>query len=115
MNRIPVKCPTADSKYDGTRVRFHIEHDREIVSMTGVFQALPDPSTGGWFLNLECKQPPVFDRDTIDAGFVLHLSQSHVDSISALSDLASKEAWEVRTPFLYRHYISNRTSHPGEK
>jgi hypothetical protein len=86
-----------------------------LIKCLGTFSVLPDPSTGGWFVDLECKQPAVRSTGSIDGGFVLHLSQRHVDSILAPTAPDSGVDWVVSIPFLRRHHISNKTNRQAER
>ena len=118
MSRILVNYPggykAALERYEGKNALFQIECDGKMMHLRGVFHVLPDPSSGSIFVyifhagRIAASDPP----DT--AGYDIHLSQSHLDSVVPGIFQEKGDHWEVQFPFGCRHHIPSNMSHHVE-
>lgn len=104
---IPVKCPKAQTTYDGKTALFHIERGGTLVPLKGTLVV---------HLDSDCVCVDIEYRGLLEQfeppntfGYCFHLSQAHTDSIVSVSGRQSDVEFEVAIPLLACHYIPRRS------
>jgi len=101
---IPVKCSNAQARYDGKTVLFGLEKDGTVIPLKGTF-IVHIEDADCVCLDIEYRGHLELFEPQSTFGYCFHMSQAHTDSIVPSSVSQSGVDFEVRVPFLSRHYI----------
>ena|SRR2546422_10769648 len=98
----------------GKKVLFRLETDRGLASFSGKFEIHKVQESGDSFIDI-FSQELIGPNDPLNtAGWSLHLSQAHTDSITPANSNDLGIDYVVERPFEFRHHIPDTLNHQDE-